>query len=158
MKINILFSQAILFLMLFTASALHAGYKLDPWGSKTWTGPGEPPHWSPRLTKSDNSVAYKKRAHTNWRTRQTRGYNSKGGYWKDKHNRWYHHRYKRSGYIYYQKPSTEKVIIERKKRVPVNIRVKQKSTRPQCAGITRSRNDPKTGELIIEYVTGARDC
>ena len=144
--------------MLFTASALHAGYKLDPWGSKTWTGPGRPPHWSPEQTKPNDSVAHKRPAQPNWRARQARKYDSKGGFWKDTHNRWYYHRYRQSGTVYYQKPRAEKVVIEREKRVPVYIRVQQKPTRLQCAGITNSRHDPRTGGLIIEYVTGARDC
>jgi hypothetical protein len=50
------------------------------------------------------------------------------------------------------------VIIEREKRIPVYIQVQPKPSKLQCAGDTMTSSDPKTGELIIEYVTGARDC
>jgi hypothetical protein len=52
----------------------------------------------------------------------------------------------------------EEVIIEREKRIPVYIQIQRKPAKLQCAGETITNNDPKTGELIIEYVTSARDC
>jgi hypothetical protein len=50
------------------------------------------------------------------------------------------------------------VIIEREKRIPVYIPIQRKPAKLQCGGETITSNDPKTGEMIIEYVTGARDC
>jgi hypothetical protein len=50
------------------------------------------------------------------------------------------------------------VIIEREKRIPVYIPIQREPAKLQCGGETITSNDPKTGEMIIEYVTGARDC
>lgn len=158
MQRNLLFSLALLVPILFAASALHAGYKLDPWGSKTWTGPDRPPHWSPKPTKTYNSVTRRQLGHPDHRIRQPSGYNGKSGYWQDKHNRWQNHRYRRPVYIYYRNYPVRKLIIEREKRIPVIISVPQNSTRLRCAGNTITRKDLNTGEMVIEYITSARDC
>jgi len=51
-----------------------------------------------------------------------------------------------------------KLIIEREKRIPVIIHAPQNPTKLRCAGNTITRKDPKTGGMIIEYVTSAGDC
>ena len=161
MKGILFFALALLSLMLVSASVLNAGYRTDPWGSKTWTGPGRPPHWSPisaRAAKPAKLVAARKLVGSERKFRHPRGSHAKGGFWIDKHNRWQHHRFRQSGYIYYRAPRVEKVIIEQKRRVPVYIPVQQKPARLQCAGSTITRRDSRTGEMYIEYVTSARDC
>jgi len=35
------------------------GYRRDPWGGSTWTGPGAPPHWSPEGQHRYNSMKQK---------------------------------------------------------------------------------------------------
>jgi hypothetical protein len=161
MKKNILFTLALFLLMLFSASVLQAGYRSDPWGSKTWTGAGRPPHWSPKSSisgKSAKAYGSKKYGLFDRGVRHQRGPHRKGGYWKDRHNRWHHHRNRRGGYIYYRAPSTEKLIVERKRPVPVYIPVRQRPARLQCGGSTITRRDSKTGDMYIEYVSSARDC
>lgn len=162
MKKIIWLAPALLFLTMFAASALHAGYRTDPWGSKTWTGPGRPPHWSAEITpsqvKPDHPIAPRKSVGPDQRFWQPHQSHRSGGFWKDRHNRWHYHKHRRSGYIYNKEPQVKKVIVEREKRVPVYSQVEQKPARLQCGGSTVTRNDPKTGDLIIEYVTGARDC
>jgi hypothetical protein len=158
MKGNFLFALAVLFLMLFTASTLQAGYSIDPWGSRTWTGPGRPPHWSPKSTRPDKSVAPGKLFERERRYRQSRESDGRSGYRNNRHKRRYYHRYRQPAYIYYQKPRVEKVIIERERQIPVYIPVQKKPARLKCGGNTTTRYDEKTGGMIIEYVTGARDC
>lgn len=161
MKKNILFGLALFLLMLFSASMLQAGYRSDPWGSKTWTGPGRPPHWSPKSSisaKSAKAYGSKKNGVFDRGVRHGREFHRKSGYWKSRHNRW-NHRNRRGGYIYYRAPDTEKLIIERKKRpVPVYTPVQQRPARLQCGGSTITRRDSRTGDMFIEYVSRARDC
>ncbi len=159
---SMLHSLALIFLIMFTTSSLHAGYQRDPWGSRTWTGPGRPPHWSPK-EKTPQAKPYKhgvrgKSVAPHRKNHRSHGYISKGGYWKDKHNHWHYHKYRRSGYVYDQQPKIETIIIESEKQVPVYIRSRNIPNKLQCGGRTITRNDPKTGERVIEYVSGARDC
>ena len=165
MKKNIFFILVLPLLLMFITSSLNAGYSRDPWGSRTWTGPGRPPHWSPAPTSPKNKS--KRRVHPNtpgksidsdFGVRPLGGSYGRGGYWRDKHNRWYFHKRRRSGYIYYRVPKVETVIIERVERIPAYAPARQKPSRVQCGGKTITRTDSKTGEMIIEYVTGAQDC
>jgi hypothetical protein len=165
MKRFILFTLTLFSLMIFAASTLHAGYRLDPWGSKTWTGPERPPHWSPepapqrtKPTKHVKSRDFREPVGLDRGVRIPQRPGGKGVFWKDKNNRWHNHPFRRFDSIYYQVPRFEEVIIEREKRIPVYIQIQRKPAKLQCAGETITSNDPKTGELIIEYVTGARDC
>jgi hypothetical protein len=161
MKKNILFILALFLLLLFTASVLQAGYRANPWGSKTWTGPGRPPHWSPKPAKpvkSPKVYGSKKYGVYDRKVRHPRDSYTKGGYWKDRHNRWHHHSNRRAGYMYYRAPNTEKLIVERERPVPVYIPVQRRPSRLQCGGSTITRSDLRTGEMYIEYVTSARDC
>lgn len=157
----------LLLLLCFFTTSLNAGYRKDPWGSSTWTGPGRPPHWSPestpRTTKPSHPphrIAPSKQKNSYSGNRTYRKYRGEGGYWKDKHNRWYYHRHKRSGYIYYREPRVETVIIERPKHIPVYrvIQQKQKPAQLQCGGKTTTQRDPETGVLTIKYVSGPQDC
>ncbi|MGB3209509.1 MAG: hypothetical protein WBB19_02275 [Desulforhopalus sp.] len=153
---------ALLFLTMFAASSLHAGYKRDPWGSKTWTGPGRPPHWSPEppphQTEPKNHVDSIDSRESNYRDREPHRYGDKGFFRKDNLNRWYNYNSSRHGTIYIREPEVEQVIIEREKRVPVYVPVKRQPSKLQCGGSTITSSDPETGEMVIEYVTGARDC
>ncbi len=151
----------LFFLTMFAASTLNAGYKIDPWGSKTWTGPGRPPHWSAppapqpaKSTKQFRSGSFGKPVGRDRRIRNVHRPGGEGVFWKDKHN----HRSRVSGTIYYQEPRMKEVIIEREKHIPVYIQVQRKPAKLQCGGKTITRKDPETGDMIIEYVTGARDC
>jgi hypothetical protein len=163
MKRFIWFTLTLFSLITFAASTLHAGYRLDPWGSKTWTGPERPPHWSepaPQPAKPTEHVKsgdFRKPVDVD-RGVRTPHRSGKNVFWKDKNNRWHNHHFRRSAPIYYPAPRFEEVIIEREKRIPVYIQVQPKPSKLQCAGDTMTSSDPKTGELIIEYVTGARDC
>lgn len=40
-------------------SFAQTGYRRDPWGGNTWTGPGAPPHWSPEGQLRFNKLQYK---------------------------------------------------------------------------------------------------
>jgi len=154
-----------LFSLLFTASSSHAGYRNDPWGSRTWEGPGRPPHWSPETrpknTKPPKPTPYSSPEHRGTSEPgigATDNHREKGGYWKDKHNRWNYHRSRRSGYIYYREPKVETVIIEQQKPAIVYKPAVLQPSRQQCGGKTISRRNPETGTLIIEYVTAAQEC
>lgn len=165
MKRFVLFTLTLFSLMIFAASILNAGYRLDPWGSKTWAGPGRPPHWSPepapqriKPTGHVKSRDFKKPVESDQRVRI-----GKGVFLKDKHDLWHNHHFSRFDSIYYRVPRVkevrvEEVIIEREKHVPVYIPVQRKPAKLQCGGNTITRNDPKTGEMIIEYVSSAREC
>lgn len=158
MKRYILFTSALFFLILFTASILQAGYRSAPWGSKTWTGPGRPPHWTPRPVKPGISLGASRVGKSHYRSRHHSRSYGQGGFRKDRHNRWYYDKNRRSGYIYYQSPEIDKVITEKERHIPVYIPFQKKPTRLQCAGRTITRKDPTTGVISIEYVSRARDC
>jgi len=124
-----------------------AGYKRTPWGSKSWSGSGAPPHWSgPPVTEPPRpelpiEPPIGPPVDPDWGQRPPH-YGS--GRW----GRTY----------YYQKPSTETIVIERKKEVPVYVPVQRSYAPLRCGGRTVTRTDPQTGELIIEYVTGSVEC
>ena len=156
---------AALFFMMSAATTPKAGYRKDPWGSNTWTGPGRPPHWSPapaqpaaRPPKPVQPIAPGKPLDPEYGVRPPHKPGGSGGYWKDRYKRWHYHRYRRPGIVYFRAPEVETIIIEREKRVPVFIPVQQRSSRIQCGGRTITRTDPQTGQSIIEYVSGSRDC
>jgi len=162
MKKCFLFLIILLFPLVFSATDLNAGYSRDPWGSRTWTGPGRPPHWSPQTTRPQKPrpPVPPRPVDPDYGVRPPHnGSGNHGGYWRDRHNRWHYHRHRRRGYVYYREPArVETVIIEREKRVPVYIPVPYRPAKQQCGGETITRKDPVTGVLTIEYVTGARDC
>jgi hypothetical protein len=170
MKKCFLFLIVFLFPPIFSATDLHAGYSRDTWGSRTWTGPGRPPHWSPETTRPRRphppvppgkpvGPGHGVRPPYHGVRPPHNGSGNHGGYWQDRHNRWHYHRHRRRGYVYYREPArVETVIIEREKRVPVYIPVPHRPAKQQCGGDTVTRKDPVTGDLTIEYVTGARDC
>lgn len=161
---NLIFILAALFFLISMATAPEAGYRREAWGSNTWTGPGRPPHWSaapmhPQIRPSKpvqpgtpGKLVKPKRG-----VRPLHKTGGTGGYWKDRYNRWYYHKYRRSGIVYFRAPR-ETIVIEREKRVPVYIPVQQRPSRLQCGGRTITRTDPQTGEILIEYVSSSRDC
>lgn len=154
---------------LYGGENLEAGYSLDPWGSKTWTGPGRPPHWSPEKKKTSPSPGKPVQPIVPERPVDP-GYGvhpgkpgkpfRPGGYWKDRYNRWYYHKRWRPGYIYYREPRVETIIIEKEKpvRVPVYVSPPATPSKLQCGGTTVTKRDPVTGDITIEYVTQAKDC
>ncbi len=157
MKKSIFLTLILSSLMIFTATILHAGYTLDPWGSRTWTGQGRPPHWSPEpAPQTTVKRDFKKPVKSDQRVRVPHRLGGKGLFWKDRNNVRHNHYF--IGSQYYQVPRVERVIIEREKRIPVYIPVHREPAKLQCGGDTITRNDPVTGELIIEYVSSARDC
>lgn len=165
MKKGIWFIIAVCFLLI-NAAGSEAGYKRTPWGSKSWEGPGRPPHWSPerilpspRPPRPELPIEPEEPIDPEWGVVPPGNRPGKpGGYWKDKYNRWHYHNYWRSGYIYYRQPAPETIIIEREQKVPVYVPVQPKPSRLQCGGRTVARSDPQTGEIIIEYVTSSQDC
>ncbi len=161
MKKHIWFVLALTALVIFAASTLYAGYSREN-GSRTWTGPGNPPHWSPDAARPQNKSVKPPQPVTpgkpDIRIRPPQGSGSKGGYWRDKLNRWNYHRNRRSGYMYYTQPRVETIIIEREKKLPAYTPIRQKPSRVQCGGKTITRTNSKTGEITIEYVTGAQNC
>ena len=123
-------------LLWLTAAAADVGYKRTPWGSKSWTGPGRPPHWSPRPSRPHRPVD------PGWGVRPP-----------------IHRPYRRSRvYYYYEPPAQESVVIEQPTLEPVSTPVPRRLSPLRCGGETVSRRDPHTGELIIEYVTSSRSC
>jgi hypothetical protein len=50
------------------------------------------------------------------------------------------------------------VIIEEQRAAPAAVPVRRSRSPLQCGGLTDTRLDPETGELVIEYVTSSRDC
>ncbi len=163
MKRVICSTLTLFFLAMFAASTLNAGYRIEPWGSKTWTGPGRPPHWSaapqPKKAKKQfQSGGFHKSFDGDRKDRKTQRPGGRSIFWKDKHNRWHNHHSKATGSIYYREPRIKEVIIEREKYIPVYIQRQRKPARLQCGGRTITRIDAVTKEMVIEYVTGARDC
>ena len=147
----------ILFVLsMFAAPSLYAGYRIEPWGSKTWTGPGRPPHWS--AAPDPQPVTPTMQGKSNDHRKKYRP-DGRDAFHKDLYNRHRsHHRSRVSGSISYEEPRVKEVIIERETQVPVYIETQRKPARLLCGGQTITRQDTETGELIIEYVTGARDC
>jgi hypothetical protein len=158
---------AVFFFMMSAAITAEAGYRKDAWGSNTWIGPGRPPHWSPpplqprtRVPKPVQPIVPEKPVYPGGGVHPPLKPGGSGGYWKDKNKRWYYHRSRRPGIIYYRSPRTETIIIEREKVVPVYVPViqRQRPSKQQCGGRTVTRTDPQSGEMIIEYVSSSRDC
>ena len=143
----------LLFLFAFVFVALDvqgAGYKRTPWGSKTYTGPGRPPHWSAKPDYPDGNPPHPEHPieppypehpiDPEWGQRPP--------YWRPWGNT-----------IYYQRrPSTQTIIIERERKKPTLTPSTRVNSPLRCGGETLTRRDPGTGELIIEYVTGSRTC
>jgi len=113
------------------------GYKRSAWGSKTWTGPGTPPHWSSRPPSSSKPID------PEWGVRPP-------GHRPSRHSRAY----------YYQKPvyETEIIVIEQKPQIPPYVPAEKQLSPLRCGGETVTTKDPVTGELIIEYITSSRQC
>lgn len=168
MKKSICYVAALFFLAtpFFEAKA---GYKQTPWGSKTWEGPGRPPHWSPKQSPSPAKPPYPERpiapaypVDPGWGIKKEsycRNSSKAGGYWRDRYNKWQYHQCWQPGYRYFKSPEPETIVIEREKTEPVYVPVVPKEpSRLQCGGRTITRSDPQTGELIIEYITSSRNC
>jgi len=162
---NLVSILALFIFMLSAAIIVEAGYRKDPWGSNTWTGPGRPPHWSPpplqpqtRVPKPVQPIVPETPVYPGGGVRPELKPGGSGGYWKDKYKRWYYHRSRRPGIVYYRSPRTETIIIEREKVVPIYVPVRQRPSKLQCGGRTITRTDPQSGEMIIEYVSSSRDC
>ena len=115
------------------------GYKRSPWGSKTWTGPGTPPHWSSRSSSSNRPID------PEWGVRPPGHKPSR-------------HRHSRA--YYYEKPvyQTEVIVIEQKPTLPPFVPAEKQLSPLRCGGDTVTKKDPVTGELIIEYITSSRQC
>ena len=115
------------------------GYKRTPWGSKSWNGPGKPPHWSSRPPAGNRPVD------PGWGVRPP----------SHRPDRW-------DRFYYYQKSTpAQTIIIEQERQTPAYVPYvpAQKQTSPlRCGGRTVTRKDPATGELIIEYVSSAQSC
>lgn len=113
------------------------GYSRVPWGSSTWTGPGRPPHWGPP-----------QRQHSRPKLRRPRPAHpiSPPGY---------HHRKP----VLYQ-DSVHQSGKKRLRHVPVYNHRKSVTpirTTGKCGGKTRTTKN-RDGQMVIEYVTGAKDC
>jgi hypothetical protein len=149
---------AILFFSLFVfflSSVYGQGYTRDPWGSRTWKGSGRPPHWSPTPS---TPVLPIKPIDPDYGVRPPHG-GSGGGYWRDKYRKWHYDKKRRRGYVYYRQPRVETRVVEKQRIVPVYVPVQSpRQSRVQCAGESVTRRDPKTGGLIIEFTSGARNC
>jgi len=115
------------------------GYKRSPWGSKSWDGPGKPPHWSSRPPAGNRP------ADPGWGIRPP---SHKPGKW---------------GRVYYYEKSVSPptIIIEQERQPSVSlpeVQVQRQISPVRCGGRTVTRKDPATGELIIEYVSSSRTC
>ena len=130
---------ALAMVMIVSHAFSETGYKRSPWGSKSWDGPGKPPHWSSRPPAGNRPVD------PGWGVRPPS------------------HRPDGWGRVYYYKepevPQT--IIIEREKPPPAyvpDMPVQRQTSPLRCGGRTVTRKDPTTGELIIEYVSSSRAC
>lgn len=125
-------------LMVAVDAFSEAGYKRTPWGSKSWNGPGNPPHWSSRPPSSHRPID------PEWGMRPP----------SHRPDRW-------GRAYYYQKPAPQTIIIEQEKQTPVYIPyapVQRRTSPLRCGGETVTRKDPVTGEVVIEYISSSRAC
>ncbi len=140
----------LLFFIIFSTYALaQTGYSSTPWGSKTWTGPGRPPHWtSPQPEKkAEKHRAEKKNEYAK--------HKKPGKY----HN--HHHKHNKKRYIlvtekepvYYPPKINQKTVI-RTRYVPVQ----RKTPANLCSGDTVYLRDKNSGEITIRYVSAAQSC
>ena len=128
---------AILLLMIAVPAYSQMGYSRVPWGSSTWTGSGRPPHWGPP-----------QRQHYPSKYRRPRPVHpiAPPGY-----------RHRRPAHF---EESSYRSGRTRSRRSPVYVRSRSVShlrTTGKCGGQTRTTQN-REGQIVIEYVTGARDC
>lgn len=128
---------AIIFLVVAVPAYSQMGYSRVPWGSSTWTGAGRPPHWGPP-----------QRQHARPKFRRPRPIHpiAPPGY---------HHRksikVKESGYGSGRIRSKHSLLyVHRKPGSHFRSTVK-------CGGKTRTTRS-REGQVVIEYVSGARNC
>ncbi|MBT8360457.1 MAG: hypothetical protein KJO32_05840, partial [Deltaproteobacteria bacterium] len=120
MKKSICYVAALFFLITPFLEA-KAGYKQTPWGSKTWEGPGRPPHWSPKQSPSpakpphpEQPIAPSYPIEPGWRIKKESYWCNSGragGYWRDTSNKWQYHRCWQPGYRYFNSPVRESIVI-----------------------------------------------
>jgi len=125
-------------LMVAVHAFSEAGYKRTPWGSKSWNGPGTPPHWSSRPPSGHRPVD------PGWGIRPP----------SHRPDRW-------GRAYYYQKQTPQTIIIEQEKQTPVYVPyvpVQRQASPLRCGGRTVTRKDPVTGEVVIEYISSSRAC
>lgn len=142
----------ILSLLIFLLSVAsfglaETGYRSDPWGSKTWVGPGRPPHWSAQETDKTPSHrdSIKKRSYHRPDTS------------KRHYTPFYKHKRSRNIIIYRQEP--EKPVVIKKTIIKTRqIPVLKRSSPVSCGGDIVYLKDKNTGELIIQYVSPAQKC
>jgi|GEM_PF-6803575 len=158
MKINILFVLALFSLVPLTAGGLQANDRIGRWESMTPTGPSRSHHWSRDSKRRDTSMHHVRSTLGERRNGHRHRGGGAGNSWRKRHGKSIYYIYRQPNYNRYEEPPTEQVVIEREKRVPVYIPIQQAPSKLQCGGSTLTRKDPNTGELIIEYVSSARDC
>jgi len=141
-------SLLIFLLSVVCFSTAEAGYKRDPWGSKTWEGPGRPPHWSAQATEKTRGTrdSIKKRREDRQDTRRHRD-----GAFRDKK--------KSRQIIIYGQQKDEPVVI-RKRTILKNryVPVFRDFSPRSCGGDIVYIRKGDTNELIIRYVSPAEDC
>lgn len=129
--------MTMVLLMIAIPAYSQMGYSRVPWGASTWSGSGRPPHWGPP-----------KRQHSSSKYRRPRPVHPIAP-------PLYHHRkpvyFEKSGYRSGRTPSKHSQIRVRSKPL-THLRSTSK-----CGGQTRTTQN-REGQLVIEYVTGARNC
>lgn len=150
---------APLFVLMCVTAGAEVGYRQTPWGSKTWTGPGRPAHWSPAPVQPEaKPVRPARPIDPGWGVRPPNRPGGAGGYWNGVNTRWCSPGYRCSTIVYSPVPRTEAIIIEPGKTAEPTTPAVRILSKQQCAGQTITRTDSQTGEMIIEYVSSSRDC
>ncbi len=142
-------SLLICLILVSTYAIAQNGYTRAPWGSKTWNGPGRPPHWPPpqpeKQVKKKQPVLVK-------------GYNKH----KDvSHHPHHHHKFAKKKYILVKEDKPKPYLREVRKKTVIRTRyipVQRKNLVNYCSGDTLYLRDKTSGEITIKYVSAAQSC
>lgn len=142
----------LIFLLAFpTLAAAQIGYKITPWGSKTWEGPGKQSHWHAatiKRSKSSDSIIKKKR----------RSHHRGLHYFYGPHHRIKY--YRRTPVII--EKTVEPKVTHRKTVIKTRTRYvpapQQQPSATLCGGDTVYFRNKATGEITIRYISPAKKC
>jgi len=141
-------SSLIFLVAVFCFGTAEAGYRSEPWGSKTWEGPGRPPHWSApaaeRAPGSRDSINKRRYDRPDWRRHRDGAF---------------HDRKKDRRIIIFGHQDDDPVVI-RKRTIIKNryVPVYREFSPRSCGGDTLYIRNSDTNELIIRYVSPAENC
>ena len=142
-------SLLICFILVSSYAMAQTGYTRTPWGSKTWTGPGRPPHWPP--PQPEKQVKKKQ-------PDLVKGYNK---HKKASHHANHHNKFAKKKYILVREDKPEPYHREIQKKTIIRTRyipVQRKTLVNYCGGDTLYLRNKTTGEITIRYVSAAQSC